>query len=167
MPLTVLGTGFLSHPHNHELRERLDVHAFQTALLRLVYRMIFLFVAEDRGALLDPEADEQTRDRFSRYFSTARLRRHALRRLGTAHDDRYRALELLIEALGSEEGRPELGLKGLRWPLQRHPGRPAPCTAYGCRTGTSSRPSSTWLACATPAPPAGAPSTTCTWAPRN
>ncbi|MFC7881282.1 Eco57I restriction-modification methylase domain-containing protein [Streptomyces sp. NPDC057376] len=111
--LTVLGTGFLSHPHNHELRERLDVHAFQTALLRLVYRMIFLFVAEDRDALLDPEADERTRDRFSRYFSTARLRRHALRRLGTAHDDRYRALELLIEALGSEEGRPELGLKGL------------------------------------------------------
>ncbi|MCI0386358.1 Eco57I restriction-modification methylase domain-containing protein [Streptomyces sp. CNQ085] len=111
--LTVLGTGFLSHPHNDGLRERLDVHAFQTALLRLVYRMVFLFVAEDRGALLDPGADERTRERFTRYFSTARLRRHALRRLGTAHDDRYRALELLIEALGSEKGRPELGLKGL------------------------------------------------------
>jgi hypothetical protein len=111
--LTVLGTGFLSHPHNDKLRELLDVHAFQTALLRLVYRMIFLFVAEDRGALLDPEADELARERFTRYFSTARLRRHALRRLGTAHDDQYRALQLLIEALGSEEGRPELGLKGL------------------------------------------------------
>ncbi|MEU3363970.1 DNA methyltransferase [Streptomyces pseudogriseolus] len=111
--LTVLGTGFLSHPQNHKLRENLDVHAFQTALLRLVYRMIFLFVAEDRGALLDPAADEVTRERFTRYFSTARLRRHALRRLGTAHDDQYRALQLLIEALGSEEGRPELGLKGL------------------------------------------------------
>ncbi|MGQ4373834.1 DNA methyltransferase [Streptomyces sp. SAS_267] len=111
--LTVLGTGFLSHPQNNKLREHLDVHALQTALLRLVYRMIFLFVAEDRGALLDPAADEQTRDRFTRYFSTARLRRHALRRLGTAHDDQYRTLELLMEALGSEEGRPELGLKGL------------------------------------------------------
>ncbi|MFJ8595449.1 Eco57I restriction-modification methylase domain-containing protein [Streptomyces sp. NPDC093598] len=111
--LTVLGTGFLSHPDNTALRANLDVHAFQTALLRLVYRMIFLFVAEDRGALLDPDADERTVDRFTRYFSTARLRRHALRRLGTAHDDRYRALELLIEALGSERGRPELGLKGL------------------------------------------------------
>ncbi|WSB87243.1 N-6 DNA methylase [Streptomyces cellulosae] len=111
--LTVLGTGFLSHPHNNELRERLDVHAFQTALLRLVYRMIFLFVAEDRGALLDPDADELTRERFTRYFSTARLRRHALRRLGTAHDDQYQALQLLIDALGSEDGRPELGLRGL------------------------------------------------------
>ncbi|GGZ88344.1 Eco57I restriction-modification methylase domain-containing protein [Streptomyces echinoruber] len=111
--LTVLGTGFLRHPHNDRLRENLDVHAFQTALLRLVYRMIFLFVAEDRGALLDPEADELARERFSRYFSTARLRRQALRRLGTAHDDQYRVLELLIEALGSEKGRPELGLKGL------------------------------------------------------
>ncbi|MFF1692063.1 Eco57I restriction-modification methylase domain-containing protein [Streptomyces sp. NPDC058257] len=111
--LTVLGTGFLSHPQNVKLRENLDVHTFYTALLRLVYRMIFLYVAEDRGALLDPGADEQTQDRFARYFSTARLRRHALRRLGTAHDDQYRVLELLIEALGSERGRPELGLKGL------------------------------------------------------
>ncbi|WP_030894610.1 Eco57I restriction-modification methylase domain-containing protein [Streptomyces sp. NRRL F-5053] len=111
--LTVLGTGFLSHPHNDKLREHLDVDDFQKALLRLVYRMIFLFVAEDRGALLDPEADEKTRDRFTDYFSTSRLRRQALRRLGTAHDDQYRVLELLIEALGSEEGRPELGLKGL------------------------------------------------------
>jgi hypothetical protein len=111
--LTVLGTGFLSHPHNRQLRENLDVHAFQTSLLRLAYRLIFLFVAEDRGALLDPGADEQTQDRFARYFSTSRLRRHALRRLGTAHDDQYRVLELLIEALGSEQGRPELGLKGL------------------------------------------------------
>ncbi|WP_031169152.1 Eco57I restriction-modification methylase domain-containing protein [Streptomyces durhamensis] len=111
--LTVLGTGFLSHPHNTALRERLDVHAFHTALLRLVYRMIFLFVAEDRDALLDPGADERTRERFARYFSTARLRRRALRRLGTNHDDEYRALELLIDALGSEEGRPELGLRGL------------------------------------------------------
>ncbi|MFD8318205.1 Eco57I restriction-modification methylase domain-containing protein [Kitasatospora purpeofusca] len=111
--LTVLGTGFLSHPNNNKLREHLDVHAMQTALLRLVYRMIFLFVAEDRGALLDPDTSEQTRERFVRYFSTARLRRHALRRLGTAHDDQYRVLGLLIKALGSEEGRPELGLKGL------------------------------------------------------
>jgi hypothetical protein len=111
--LTVLGTGFLSHPGNTQLREHLDVHNFQKALLRLVYRMIFLFVAEDRGALLDPEADDLTRERFTRYFSTARLRHQALRRLGTAHDDQYRTLGLLTEALGSENGRPELGLKGL------------------------------------------------------
>lgn len=111
--LKAFGTGFLSHPHNNELREHLDVQSFQTALLRLVYRMIFLFVVEDRGALLDPDAEEATRERYTRYFSTARLRRHALRRLGTAHDDQFRALELLIEALGSEKGRPELGLSGL------------------------------------------------------
>ncbi|WP_425827548.1 DNA methyltransferase [Streptomyces fractus] len=111
--LKALGTGFLSHPANNELRQQLDVHAFQTALLRLVYRMIFLFVAEDRSALLDPDADDTTRERYARYFATARLRRKALRRVGTAHDDEYRALDLLINALGSEEGRPELGLKGL------------------------------------------------------
>ncbi|MFB7194062.1 Eco57I restriction-modification methylase domain-containing protein [Streptomyces sp. NPDC056240] len=111
--LTALGTGFLRHPANGELREHLDVQAYQQALLRLVYRMIFLFVAEDRGALLDPEADDQTRERFARYFSTTALRRRALRRQGTAHDDQYRTLELLIAALGDENGRPELGLPGL------------------------------------------------------
>ncbi|MCX5314787.1 DNA methyltransferase [Streptomyces sp. NBC_00154] len=111
--LTILGTGFLRHPRNTELRESLDVSAFQTALLRLVYRMIFLFVAEDRGALLAPDADELTRERFTRYFSTARLRRHALRRQGTSHDDQYRALLVLTDALGDEKGRPELGLPGL------------------------------------------------------
>ncbi|MGW6137384.1 Eco57I restriction-modification methylase domain-containing protein [Streptomyces sp. NPDC055140] len=111
--LTALGTGFLRHPANGELRENLDVQAYQQALLRLVYRMIFLFVAEDRGALLDPEADEQTRERFARYFSTTALRRRALRRQGTAHDDQYQTLELLISALGDENGRPELGLPGL------------------------------------------------------
>ncbi len=111
--LTALGTGFLRHPANSELRENLDVQTYQQALLRLVYRMIFLFVAEDRGALLAPAADDRTHQRFVRYFSTTALRRRALRRPGTAHDDQYRTLELLVTALGDEDGRPELGLPGL------------------------------------------------------
>lgn len=56
--LTVLGTGFLRHPDNGRLREDTDPKALQAALLRLVYRLLFVFVAEDRDALLDPAADE-------------------------------------------------------------------------------------------------------------
>ncbi|MFE3030907.1 Eco57I restriction-modification methylase domain-containing protein [Streptomyces canus] len=111
--LAALGTGFLRHPGNTELRENLDPAALQSALLRLVYRLIFLFVAEDREALLMPDADEQTRARFTRYFSTARLRERAVRRQGTAHSDQYEALQLVLNALGDEQGRPELGLPGL------------------------------------------------------
>jgi hypothetical protein len=111
--LTVLGTGFLRHPDNAALREDVDPKALRDALLRLVYRLLFVFVAEDRGALLDPEAGERERDAYERYFSSARLRRVARRRQGTAHGDQYEALRVVLDALGAEGGRPELGLPGL------------------------------------------------------
>lgn len=111
--ITTLGTGFLRHPANGRLRQHLDAETLHTALLRLVYRLIFLFVAEDRDALLAPNASEQVRRRFADYFSSARLRRQALRRRGTSHTDLYQALRIVLDALGNEHGRPELGLPGL------------------------------------------------------
>ncbi|MEU2366259.1 DNA methyltransferase [Streptomyces noursei] len=111
--LTVLGTGFLRHPDNVRLREDTDPKALQKALLRLVYRLLFVFVAEDRDALLDPAADEAAKSAYARYFSSDRLRRRARRRQGTAHGDQYEALRLVLDALGTEGGRPELGLPGL------------------------------------------------------
>ncbi|MEZ0161446.1 Eco57I restriction-modification methylase domain-containing protein [Streptomyces griseorubens] len=111
--LTVLGTGFLRHPENVRLREDVDPKALRDALLRLVYRLLFVFVAEDRDALLDPNAGERQREAYERYFSSARLRERARRRQGTAHGDQYEALRIVLDALGKEEGRPELGLPGL------------------------------------------------------
>ncbi|URM91577.1 N-6 DNA methylase [Streptomyces sp. MRC013] len=111
--LTVLGTGFLRHPENARLREDVDPKALRDALLRLVYRLLFVFVAEDRDALLDPNADERRREAYERYFSSARLRERARRRQGTAHGDQYEALRIVLDALGTEGGRPELGLPGL------------------------------------------------------
>lgn len=111
--ITTLGTGFLHHPDNASLREDLDVQAFHNALLRLVYRLLFLFVAEDRKALHPPQAGEQARERYARYFSTARLRAQARRRRGTSHSDLYQTLRIVLDAFGHENGRPELGLPGL------------------------------------------------------
>ncbi|MFD8415654.1 Eco57I restriction-modification methylase domain-containing protein [Streptomyces sp. NPDC059650] len=111
--LTVLGTGFLRHPANARLRENTDPKALRDALLRLVYRLLFVFVAEDREALLNPQASEQQREAYERYFSSARLRERARRRQGTAHGDQYEALRIVLDALGTEGGRPELGLPGL------------------------------------------------------
>lgn len=111
--ITTLGTGFLKHPDNRELRETLEVKTFHYALLRLVYRLLFLFVAEDREVLLSPSADETARDRYAAYFSSARLRRHAQRRRGTAHGDLYRALRFVLAGLGNDDGLAELGLPGL------------------------------------------------------
>ncbi|MCT9008288.1 Eco57I restriction-modification methylase domain-containing protein [Streptomyces rhizosphaerihabitans] len=108
-----LGTGFLKHPANGTLRENLDRHTYHAALLRLVYRLLFVFVAEDRDALHPPRTPEDVRKRYADYFSTARLREQSRRRRGTSHSDRYEALCLVLDALGKEEGLPELGLPGL------------------------------------------------------
>ncbi|MFE0434514.1 Eco57I restriction-modification methylase domain-containing protein [Streptomyces nigra] len=111
--ITALGTGFLRHPENTALREDVRPKALQAALLRLVYRLLFIFVAEDRDALLSPGADGIARERYETYFSSARLRAHARKRRGTAHGDLYEALRIVLAALGDEKGRPELGLPGL------------------------------------------------------
>ncbi|MEV0661719.1 Eco57I restriction-modification methylase domain-containing protein [Actinomadura luteofluorescens] len=111
--ITTLGTGFLKHPANAELRENIDTQAMHKALLRLVYRLLFLFVIEDRDVLHLPEASEQARKRYEKYFSSARLRGHSRRRRGTAHGDLYQALKIVLDALGDEAGRPELGIPGL------------------------------------------------------
>ncbi|MFB7288106.1 Eco57I restriction-modification methylase domain-containing protein [Actinacidiphila glaucinigra] len=116
--ITTLGTGFLKHPDNRELRAHIDaapqnVKTFHYALLRLVYRLLFLFVAEDRDVLLSPDADPAAKERYAAYFSSARLRRHAQRRRGTAHGDLYQALRFVLSGLGNDDGRPEVGLPAL------------------------------------------------------
>lgn len=111
--ITALGTGFLKHPANAEQLRNLGVHAFHGALLRLAYRLIFLFVAEDRDVLHPKGTPEMVRERYRRYFSSGRLRQQAQRRCGTAHTDLYQALKIVLGALGDEKGRPELGIPGL------------------------------------------------------
>jgi len=113
-----LGAGFISHPANRALKERLrlaelDKQEYYRQVLRLIYRLLFLFVAEDRELLLIPEATLQVRERYLRYYSTARLRELAGRRTGDRHADLYQALSLVLERLGREQGCPELGLPAL------------------------------------------------------
>ncbi|MBI1377389.1 MAG: N-6 DNA methylase [Frankiales bacterium] len=115
--LETLGTGFLQHRANGDLRGRLadgdaTVQDLHQALLRTVYRLLFWTVVEDRQALLvadDPVAIE----RYDSYFSSARLRRLARSRHGSAHDDLWAAVTLVLDALGRDGGDPRLGLPGL------------------------------------------------------
>ncbi|MEU7887778.1 DNA methyltransferase [Microbispora bryophytorum] len=114
--LEELGTGFLFA--NPKLREqlasgRLSREEFHHELLRLVYQLIFIFVAEDRGALLNPAAPQDAKDRYTDYFSSRRLRRLAVRRSGDWHSDLWRATAMVIGGLGSDNGQPEVALPGL------------------------------------------------------
>ena len=115
--LGALGTGFLHHPANEPLRGalrdgRLTTGQYHRALLRLVYRLLFCFVAEDRDALLSPSAGTHERERYARYFSTARLRRLSRVRAGGTHGDLWQAQGLVLSALGNH-GHAGLGLPGL------------------------------------------------------
>jgi N-6 DNA Methylase/Eco57I restriction-modification methylase len=116
--ISALGSGFLSHRANDELKSRLrsgelDTQDYYRQLLRLVYRLLFLFVAEDRGLLLDPHADDAAKDRYIRFYSTRKLRAVAEKRIGARHSDLYQALSLVMDRLGDERGCPELGLPAL------------------------------------------------------
>lgn len=128
--IALLGTGFIAHPANPQLRHRLDNNELRLddlnrALLRLVYRVLFWFVAEDRNALLAPlplgetvsaetlASARDARDRYATYFSSNRLRTLARKQRGTRHSDLYEAAALVFAALGTEGGVPELALPGI------------------------------------------------------
>jgi hypothetical protein len=112
-----LGQGALGHAGNTALREALrsgslDKQDYYRELLRLVYRLIFLFVAEDRNLLLDPSASAEARGRYTKHYAIARIRRLAVSKAGSRHDDLYRALKFVMTKLSSD-GCPELALPAL------------------------------------------------------
>jgi hypothetical protein len=114
--LACLGTGFLRARGNRALQDalatgKLSTQDYYRQLLRLAYRLIFLFVAEDRGVLLDPAATPEARLRFERFYSTARIRRLADRRRGGPHPDLWQALRLTMDQL--DNGYPDLAMPAL------------------------------------------------------
>jgi hypothetical protein len=115
--IATLGSGFLAHPQNRQLQEalrsgELDAQDYYRQLLRLVYRLLFLFVVEDREALLDPGSSQGARERYLAYYSTRRLRRLADKRRGGPQHDLYSALNVVMDRLSSAGCEP-LGLPAL------------------------------------------------------
>jgi hypothetical protein len=113
--IATLGAGFVTHPANAPLRESLRAGELPTAefyreLLRLIYRLIFLFVAEDRGLLHPEGTPEEARGRYLDYYSMTKLRKIAERLRGGPHSDLWRSLVFVCSKLALDEGCPELGL---------------------------------------------------------
>lgn len=115
--LRALGNGFLQHPENETLRAALSkgeitAERYFQELLRLVYRLLFLFTAEERDLLHSPEAAEEARAIYADGYSLARLRERALkRRHYDRHDDLWQGLKILFRCLA--RGAPALGLPAL------------------------------------------------------
>lgn len=116
--LRELGNGFLQHPANSLLRERLQSGAldpmdYHQQLLRLVYRMIFLLVAEERDLLHPDGSDLAARDLYRAGYSLGRLRARAARRPAyDRHGDLWAGLQVVLRACAVGESRlalPPLG----------------------------------------------------------
>lgn len=115
--LLALGTGFLSHPDNQQLRQDVDdgtlsAQAYFEQCLHLVYRLIFLFVAEDRDLLHPKQTAAIKRQRYAQGYGVGVLREASTRRSAyDAYGDRWEALGIAFAGLA--EGRDELGLPPL------------------------------------------------------
>lgn len=113
--LRVLGSGFLEA--NPDLATRLKsgeiaLTEWFNELLRLVYRLIFLMVAEDRSLLHPETAAQDARRLYREGYSLAALRASCVRAASwDKHHDRYEGIKIVFRALA--HGQDALGLPAL------------------------------------------------------
>jgi hypothetical protein len=113
--LLTFGNGFLQHPANDALRMALQSGELKkedyfAQLLRLIYRLIFVFSIEERGLLKD--ANGQTNAAYTQGYALARLRDMALRRRArNRFDDLWQSMRIVFKGLNL--GEPRLGLPAL------------------------------------------------------
>ncbi len=114
--LKVFGAGLLAHPANAALREQastgaLPPVAYYRQLLRLIYRLLFLMVAEERGLVSQS-------DLYRQHYSLGRLRGlAAVRSAYTAHGDLWQALQVTFDLCRDERAGATLGLPPLNGDL--------------------------------------------------
>ena len=80
-----LGNGFLSHPDNEVLRlsitkGELKAKDFYQYQLRLIYRLLFLMVIEERDLIFTKTTPRIKKDIYYQYYSVSRLRKLAEKR---------------------------------------------------------------------------------------
>lgn len=114
--LLTLGNGFLSHPENGGLRSQVESgetkpEDFYRDLLRLIYRLLFLMVAEERG-LISPSPI------YREHYSITRLRRLADLRLPEGdHQDLWLSLQATFKLFRDERVGSLLGVPPLNGDL--------------------------------------------------
>lgn len=115
-----LAAGFLNNPANDlmrkEIREkRIKADTLYHNLLRLIYRILFLMVIEERNLIFPNKVERRLKDIYYQFFSIDRLRRLAEKR--TSHEERHSDLwESLLRTfcLFEEDGKGEpLGIRPL------------------------------------------------------
>lgn len=125
--LREIGTAFVSHPANETLRGSLrqgtlSHAAFYRQLLRLVYRMLFLMVIEERRLIFPPGTDRaDAQSVYSRYYSLTALRQRAdVPHYGNTHRDLWQGLLRTFELFRDTEKAAQLGLAPMNGELFAH-----------------------------------------------
>lgn len=118
--LEILGTGLLAHPESEGLRRRFDASRlakidYYRQLLRLIYRLLFLMVAEERRLLFI--RDSKIADRqgvYDRWYSIERLRKRADNRFfDDEHSDLWEGLKQTFRLFEDTAHALQLGLTAL------------------------------------------------------
>ncbi|MBC7092624.1 hypothetical protein H5T53_01240, partial [Candidatus Bipolaricaulota bacterium] len=114
--IKILGQALLAHPANEALRDKVRTNRLGPAdyyqqLLRFIYRLLFLLVAEERELLTANPV-------YREHYSVARLRRLCEnRRAYTDHLDLWEGLKLTFHLLADETLGAKLSLPPLNGPL--------------------------------------------------
>ena len=118
--LRSLGQGMLAHPQSEALREalrtgRLDVADYYRQLLRLVYRLLFLMVAEERRLIFPEDGGSDDRAAaYRRYYSVGALRDRCEHFFaGDEHHDLWLGLMQTFRIFRSRGDAEPLGLEPL------------------------------------------------------
>jgi methylase of polypeptide subunit release factors len=118
--------GLLAHPKNEALRnavrtELLKADALYQHLLRLIYRLLFLLVIEERNLVYPLSPSAAKRDLYYRFYSLQRLRRLAEKRhlADPRKDDAWLAVMACFRLFEAGGPGPKLGIAPLAGDLFR------------------------------------------------
>jgi hypothetical protein len=122
--LKILGNAFIAHPQSAHLRQQIEdgsltAAAYYRELLRLVYRLLFLMVAEERRLMFpDTKENDQRRAIFTEHYGTARLRVRAEGYIGDDPEtDLWEGLKQTFFILSDDKAAHMLGMAALNGEL--------------------------------------------------
>ena len=114
------GRGFLAHPNNETLRAAassgdLSASDYYQQLLRLIYRLLFLMVIEERDLVFPPDAPRSQRDVHHKFYSVTRLRRLSEKRYlaDPRRHDLWLALQACFRLFEADSSGVKLGIAPL------------------------------------------------------
>jgi len=118
-----LANGFLKHPANDQLRERIDliktegidVEQYYQFQLRLIYRLLFLIVIEERNLIYPDTVSGEIRDIYYEYYSVNRIRYLSEKRylMNQKYDDLWTSLNNTFILFENEDKGKALEIKPL------------------------------------------------------